>query len=801
MAEVSPPPRSGGGSRQRHSPGPQSPGPHPEWRVMISTQSAPSLQLGAPKAPATSPMPAKPRKQLPQIRASTGALARSGGSLPSLETAGAATRLMLSSYDSAMALYGDLNTLDSFPAGSGFLSQPRKSSLGPPRPHARRLLEGAESLAGELQEGAGMGPEGPKAGPKPRLLQELETYVERELGLLKAAPDQPSEARLQVYSEAFECFIENFRTYKPVLATIKREYDGLLANYQQQLRLMLPVQAKLATLKEETLFLVNRMKAEYEGRIARLQGQLEEKGRALEATELRALEAERTVEKLRHDIERLQDEGREAFESNKILAAALKHYKESASSTDDWHGRYDQAAARLRETEEKLSNVLEQQEQAQAAQAALHADLAKSRERADDLQAESGVMQGLYREALARIAALAKEKEEAPPAGPAEPPHAPGVPAALRRILEGTSALPTGALVTRLVAELQKLQHEVKHLTQKMPCDDAFIPALGTGPEVPEFLRAEGKIKNRRLPKGEVEGIIKAIWKFKAAQKKKEPLSASILAYLLSKHRTHAAAVEWGYNLFDSVKRYTYDADVDVFFKILIGEVEEEVHLASMAMLDELHAHLVKWDPNTGPSQFVDTGGKMSKEHFASVLRKFFPAKDEARFQGLLDALEGDQPGPVVLYRKLFEEDKEGNQTAFIETVRAQHLEEREEYIRDVQEALAEADPGTGSLTAGSIRETMLRTDPEHPLKELDVLVTRIFLKEAGGRLEGVSGKAGRVPDSLTIPVAAFVQRFKREAVKRHTRKPDPAPSAPPPAPGPAPAPAAPAPAPPPPPS
>jgi translin-associated factor X-interacting protein len=97
---------------------------------------------------------------------------------------------------------------------------------------------------------------------RPKFLVQLESYIKEECALLGVPDDGPSEERLQVYREAFRYLIEEFRTYKPMLTSIKHEYEMLLDNYRQQLHLMQPLQARLSTLKAETARVVKRLKVQ-----------------------------------------------------------------------------------------------------------------------------------------------------------------------------------------------------------------------------------------------------------------------------------------------------------------------------------------------------------------------------------------------------------------------------------------------------------------------------------------------------------------------------------------------------------
>lgn len=73
----------------------------------------------------------------------------------------------------------------------------------------------------------------PSFQPKPKFLEELESYLSKELRLLGCPPSGPHELRLQAYREVFEYLIEDFKTYKGLLSAIKNEYE-LYMDYQNE---------------------------------------------------------------------------------------------------------------------------------------------------------------------------------------------------------------------------------------------------------------------------------------------------------------------------------------------------------------------------------------------------------------------------------------------------------------------------------------------------------------------------------------------------------------------------------------
>lgn len=130
------------------------------------------------------------------------------------------------------------------------------SSLAPLGGHA------SSSSSSSSSESANAGP-GHDTICKPRLLIELEQFVEAELAVLGLPGDgnivmasstgtgggEPSAARLQVYREAFRHFMDEFRTYKPFLSAVKNEYDSVLDKYARRLHFIPALRARLSTME------------------------------------------------------------------------------------------------------------------------------------------------------------------------------------------------------------------------------------------------------------------------------------------------------------------------------------------------------------------------------------------------------------------------------------------------------------------------------------------------------------------------------------------------------------------------
>uniref|UniRef100_A0A8C2TL71 Translin associated factor X interacting protein 1 n=1 Tax=Coturnix japonica TaxID=93934 RepID=A0A8C2TL71_COTJA len=87
--------------------------------------------------------------------------------------------------------------------------------------------------------------------PKPQHLEQLESYLRKELQTLDPTKGISQEVKLQPYREIFEFFIDNFKTYKPLLSAIKKEYEATLAHQEEMIRALEPLKVMVATVSEE----------------------------------------------------------------------------------------------------------------------------------------------------------------------------------------------------------------------------------------------------------------------------------------------------------------------------------------------------------------------------------------------------------------------------------------------------------------------------------------------------------------------------------------------------------------------
>eukprot|EP00949_MAST-11_sp_MAST-11-sp1_P003990 g3990.t1 len=704
----------------------------------------------------------------------------------------------------------------------------------------------------------------PKASQsRPPLLSQLEDFISAELALQNNVSEErhhtASAARLQVYREAFQRFMEEFRTYKPLLSQIKSEYESLLDAYARQLHLIPPLRARLSTLQAEATQKMRRLKESHKAEMARFTAKhraTEEKNKELEKLNSQLgednikLTKEFDVQRTRYlDMktanvnlvkalqtrDRSADEGADAFQRQKDRATKL------AAQLEQLQIKYDEACRTISEIQKRerddvpkvlpsKSEVGEEEEEEEAKDKGDKGDdEVKNESKIVELQKE---LAHAKRELTATLSAheqLSAEhsrlikivemttgarardnlKKPTKPSKPSESAdkggtgrnrekHRKGEEEEMQALRKAAEACGVQSKVDtlqgllkasldliskqRIDLQQQKSSRKTSSSSRVMPFkpilggtaravakealealpltrnEDDFFVGYGIGENVPPYLRITGRVRKRHLDKRAVEQMVKACWAMKERERNKDPLS-SYLAHFLAKRYEgdHALIAEWGYNLVSGLERYSYDADCDLFRKVLAGELPEQVFRDQGLALRKLQEDIVKTDrdEHTGTQK-----GLISKQGLMSVIAAIAPLKSKESTRELEEALFAEVGSSTVIdYIKLFKDDANGNQGRFAECFRDQHLEETIAYIEELENAILAKGLECGDLHVSDLREVILAVDPGKPEDELDEYVARGCNVPAD--------QLHRLADAFTIDAKLFSSRLRNGHLHR----------------------------------
>mmetsp|Transcript_8270 Transcript_8270/g.20901 ORF Transcript_8270/g.20901 Transcript_8270/m.20901 type:complete len:751 (+) Transcript_8270:338-2590(+) len=304
---------------------------------------------------------------------------------------------------------------------------------------------------------------------------------------------------------------------------------------------------------------------------------------------------------------------------------------------------------------------------------------------------------------------------------------------------------------------------------------EAPMPTLGMGRRIPRYLRLAQGVRVQHMSKRETELFLVEVWECKEKSDSSRKIPYSLHEFLYQHLRlrfrgSQKEIAEFGYNFYAALQQYNYDADVEMFLKVLTGSITEYVRNDREVLTSGLTQIMEAADAAKGGSA---EAGKVRRERLVEALKEFFPAKTPAAMNAITRALEEDQPGETMIdYMKLFENDEDMNQGDFIETIYDQHLAEIQEYVDGVSDAVRSAGErvarkrGLGedepvAIPIAAMREAILSYEPGKPDGDLDAYIAR------GARLGTISEVRVQCELGVEVDVEEFISRMKTGLVKR----------------------------------
>lgn len=139
--------------------------------------------------------------------------------------------------------------------------------------------------------------------------------------------------------------------------------------------------------------------------------------------------------------------------------------------------------------------------------------------------------------------------------------------------------------------------HEVRRAARPK---QGIIRALGTGPEVPEYLRWAGEIPHRSYTLNDARALVREVWYAKSEQERMSGkatfLSDYLGGFLRRKFGIQNLVADCAYNLLAALEEHEGDVDVDTFFLALTNAVSDRIYVDQGVMLAHLRLLCVRLD-------------------------------------------------------------------------------------------------------------------------------------------------------------------------------------------------------------
>ncbi|XP_078257654.1 translin-associated factor X-interacting protein 1 [Rhinoraja longicauda] len=557
--------------------------------------------------------------------------------------------------------------------------------------------------------------------PKPRFLEKLEDHLRKELQVLDLNVPNAQEVNLQVYREVFEYFIEDLKTYKPLLSAIKNEYEVFLAQQRNRIRELEPLQGLLVTTTESC-----------EQRVLALHEE--------EKFEILSLDRERKrLVKIIDNLMETQDSLKtQVSKLQKELAAEYERYREQRDArnlliTDMNNLHFQQEEP---ENSEKEADEADDPVRLKLALKVAREDLKATQVTLNEMKAEYGdvvprrdfdILDKTYNELTEKYENMQRQFTQM------KMEHNTLVDANKNIIIERD----------QLIAEVDLLKTKVPGLQKDVDTDktkEDYFEALGTGEDVVMFLRHNSIVKNVNLTKEDLTNVLKEIWEEKIEQdnqtQTKSNLPEFFHKYLRKKFGD--SSMLWAYNIYYGCRFHKDDEFISQFFSIINGIVDESVYHGQLKLISDVLNSVTN----------RDTAGKgiLTKQEFSQAIKTALPNKTGNSITELVAAATtqlGDNK--KINYNALFTENEDGTPSEFLTLLQHQSIAEKTKYIKELRNILHNKE----ELTVTDLTKAFQKIDPTIGSQTLTTYLSQGFQTTVESLAEATAADIDTIFDRL----------------------------------------------------
>ncbi|XP_073736090.1 translin-associated factor X-interacting protein 1 isoform X3 [Callorhinus ursinus] len=632
------------------------------------------------------------------------------------------------------------------------------------------ILHNRKPCSYDYRKRAGSWLKQPLGITKPRYLERLENYLRKELLLLDLSTDSTQELRLQPYREIFEFFIEDFKTYKPLLSSIKNAYEVMLAHQREKIRALEPLKAKLVTVNEDCNERILAMRAEERYEISMLKREKMNLLKLIDKKNEEKISLQSEVSKLRKNLAEEYLRYLSERDARKILIAdlnELRYQREDmslAQSPGIWGEDPVKLTLALKMARQDLTRTQMELNTMKAnfGDVVPRRDFEMQEKTNKELQEQLDSLRGDYEEVCKEHEILLqlhmttlKERDQF---------HS-----ELQEIQRTSTPRPDWSKCEDVVAggpDRWQMLAEGKNSDQLVDVlleeigegllrEKDFFPALGYGEDIPPLLRFDGLVENKKPTKKDVVNLLKDAWKLRLVEEQKEKFPDFFFSFL--EHRFGPGeAMAWAYTIFENIKLFRSNEVMSQFYAVLMGKRSESVYIKQKETVAQLLKEMTNADSQNE--------GLITMENLSTVLKSTFPFKKEEKIQELMEA-GGWHPNSsnadLINYPSLFIEDEEGQSMPFVQKLWEQYVDEKDEYLQELKQELGLE--LRDEVTLPKVREALMNIDPGLDKQTLNGYLSGAFqvprteLPEEGEEKE----------DGIVVQLKIALERLQMTDIRR----------------------------------
>ncbi|XP_036367375.1 translin-associated factor X-interacting protein 1-like isoform X2 [Octopus sinensis] len=542
---------------------------------------------------------------------------------------------------------------------------------------------------------------------KPKLLQQLEFFLEKELYLLGVSNHDVNDISLQAHQEAFEYLIDNFKTYKSILSSIKNSYEVTLSKLRSQLRELDLMKQMVVTTAEKY---EKKIMDVYEDKKQELV-LMEEQHIRLQKNVQSLLEHKRDIEyilgRLKEEVDDIHEKYDQQRSRHKMLVTEINHLLAQQQFTMKQimkRRSSDGAPPEVQEDPVALKNAVKEAKLKERTASKMYSQMNANycdvlpRKDYDSFKKKYDEEMTTYEDLLNTYKLFGSEHgillkmnqnlTEERNHYYQQQQKLQSISGAIQHWKKCVGYI-TGEDVSwqeisSEAASRELLQVLIQTISAKeaahLEMDITSFTGKGLSPDVPKLLRYEGKVNNRRMTPRDCVYFIKDIWSNRVYEEESN-LMEFLEAYMMKQFPDETLRTEWSYTFYFTLKQLSpINNYVKLFWKILNEEIEESVHHCQEIFTRTLEGHC---RTNRRPEAKY-----ISKAEFHILLEEFLKGTKADFITSLVDKAATQLESDKIYIEKLLHETAEGEIGPFLSSIREWLRRAWKNYIENISKII-----------------------------------------------------------------------------------------------------------------
>ncbi|GAB1605414.1 hypothetical protein Ahia01_000823500 [Argonauta hians] len=536
--------------------------------------------------------------------------------------------------------------------------------------------------------------------PKPKLLEQLEEFLQKELLLLGLNSNSVNGTSLQAHREAFEYLIENFKSYRHILSCIKNSYEMALKSLKSQLRNLLLLKQMVVTNSERYEQKIMKIYENKRTELEKLKDQNNVLRKKLSFKRGSEEVSQLMLTRLKKDVVQMNQQLSYESAHHSMLVTEFNHLYQTQINQEQVAKHHNEGHRRISETDVEPVDLMQAIRKVQQEEKLASEELSKiavdyedviprtdydlinkkyqtEKTLFDDLTNTYNMFQTEHKILVNVNEALVCERDH--------------YQVELKKLTEVSTATKHWKKCVRYIsgknvkwedvsdedACQSLMQLLVQTLNSKevsqLELDVSSFTGMGRSESVPNLLRHEGMVQNRRMTPRDCLYMINDIW-LKRNYEDDSPFEQFIEEYMVQQYPDPQLRTECVYTFYHALKRLApISYFFKVFWKIFNREYEESVYYTEQDFVHRLLGYCKKHRANKDAI--------LKKDEFKKILQDYLKGSKPEFVTQLIEKASQEMGDDVIVLETLLNENDDGMTGPFLTALKQWYRKTCEDYV------------------------------------------------------------------------------------------------------------------------